>query len=249
MKKFSIFSLLILFLSSGCGTRFVYFQQKKESSNSYSKIEVTKPADVNTHIIQEGDVIEIMVQSADPNIVDLFSPKVDKETNEISGFQVKGNGQLFLPYVGSIYVKGKTINEARVVVSDSLRKYILDPIVSFNLIGFQIKVLGEVQKPGIIVVPFDRATILDGLALCGDLTQYGNPLKIKLIRTEDGVTTNHFIDLSDVDVFKNPHFQLRSNDIIYVETLKRRFARENVSYLSVFAALVNTIAVISLRGR
>jgi polysaccharide biosynthesis/export protein len=238
--------VMAMFLLSSCGSKFIYFQQNKESKNSYENIQITTPPNVRDHIIDAGDVLQIKLYSNDPELTSIFNNTLD-EKGSIAGFQVKSNGAVFIPFVGSLTVKDLSLNQAEILVKDSLNNYINSPNLALDLVAFQVIILGAVKNPGPIIVPSDQASIVNVLALAGDLTGLGNPRNIKLIRETDGKKENHFIDLSNVDVFSNLHYYIESNDIIYVETLKKRFMSENLSYISILSALVNTLLLVSLR--
>jgi polysaccharide export outer membrane protein len=250
-RKVRIGPILILLFAvvlSGCGSKFIYFQQKETSKNTYQNIEVTPKADVRLHIITEGDVIKLNVHSYDASVTEEFNAVVSSGDN-ITGYQVNGTGQLFLPYIGGLKVKDLTIEQAEDLIRDTLSTYLVNVKVALELTAFEIKVLGEVAKPGIILVPFDHGTILDAIALCGDVTFNGNPINVKLIRETDGKTENHFLDLTDVDIFRSPYYQLKSKDILYVETLKRQIVRENLTFISIFSSLLSTATIIITLSR
>ncbi len=239
--------LVSLILLNSCGSRLIYFQQKKESKNTYENITVTQPPDVRKHVIKEGDVLQIRLYSSDPTLIAMFNTNLLDEKNAISGYQVKSNGTIFIPFVGNLYVKDQTLDVAQKMVRDSLSRYVNSPNMALDLVAFQVIVLGEVGLPGPTLVPTDKASVIDVIALTGDISQYGNPTTIQLIREEGDIKRGHLIDISDVDVFRNPYYFVQSNDVLYVETLKRQFLRENLSYLTMLSTLINTLVILSLR--
>lgn len=246
MKRLSILILLTL-LFSACGNKFIYFQMKKDSQNSYDNIQVVNPPDIRSHVVEEGDVLQIRLFSDDEKMINLFNQNVLDEKNSISGYQVKNNGNIFLPFIGDLAVKGKTLDQAEQLIKDSLSVYVSAPNLALDLTAFQVIVLGAVRAPGPVLVRTDKASIIDVIAFAGDLSDYGNPRNIKVVRDVDGKKMNRFLDLSDVDVFKDPYFYIGSNDIIYVETLKRRFVQENLTVLSLVSTMLNVVALIALR--
>jgi polysaccharide export outer membrane protein len=83
-------------------------------------------------------------------------------------------------------------------------------------------VLGEVRSPGSYTVANQRISIIDALALAGDLTIYGNRKTMTLIREHNGKRTFIPIDLTNKELFNSPNFYLVQNDVIYVEPNKTK---------------------------
>jgi len=245
--KAILMGLMTVFLLSSCGGRLIYFQQKKESKNTYENIQVAVPPSIQDHIIKEGDVLHIRLSSSDQNLINIFSKNVLDEKQSISGYQVQTNGGIFIPFVGNLHVKDMSLSDAHNLLNDTLSHYVNDPNIALELAAFKVIVLGAVQSPGPKLVPSDQASLVDVIALAGDLSVYGNPEKIKVIREVNGNKVNKTLSLSDIDVFMDPFYYINSNDIIYVETLKRQFLRENLSYVAILSTLVNTLLLVTLR--
>lgn len=232
---------------SSCGGKMIYFQKKKESKNDFSQIKVAQPNQVQNHIIEEGDVLQIRVFSDDKNLIETFNKNTLDAENSIVGYQVQNDGSIFIPFAGNVFVKGLTMNSAEKSLRDTLSYFTKIPNLVLDLVAFKVTVLGSVNKAGSVLVPTDNASIIDVLALTGDLTEFGNPNQIKVIRQKGVDKEIHILDLSDIDVFSDSFYYVQSNDIIYVEPLKRRFVKENVSYISIFATLLNTAVLINYR--
>ena len=93
--------------------------------------------------------------------------------------------------------------------------------------------------------PGDRMTIIDALSLAGDIDIDGKRNNIKVIRQAGDKKTVTFIDMSSVDVFKSDAYYLKSNDIIYVESLAKKAFKENIVYISLATTLINTFLIIA----
>lgn len=71
--------------------------------------------------------------------------------NDLSGvFKVDGSGFIALPLVGNMDVKGKTLREFELALSEKLKEgYMTEPKVSAEVANFRpFYILGEVQQPG-----------------------------------------------------------------------------------------------------
>ena len=168
--------------------------------------------------LQPGDRLRITVFSRDRELTDLFNLNDrtgggNNNGNERHPYTVRTDGTVEIPTIGPVRVQGLT----RQQVADEIKyqllssKLLLDPTVI-------VDVLGEVGHPGRLQIPTDQITILDALALAGDLTIYGKRENILVLRTEKNVQTPYVIDLTNSrSVYESPVYYLQQNDIVYVE--------------------------------
>lgn len=236
---FLVASLLI----SSCGKKLIYFQEKEGSKNKFNNIEVAKPENTRDHIIEAGDILGLKINTTNPALSEEFA-KYLTNSSTIPGLLVQENGTLFLPYTGSLKVAGKSITEAEKIIGDELEKSVVNLTIQLTLNSFRVTVLGEVKSAGIKNSPGDRMTIIDALSLSGDLGNDANRKNIKVIRQAGDKKTTYFMDMSSVDVFRSEAYYLKSNDIVYVEPLPRRYIKENITYVSLFLTIVNTLVII-----
>jgi len=133
-------------------------------------------------------------------------------------YWVSKDGTIDFPVLGQVRVAGFTQKELEMHFKDLLKPYLKqDPIVTVRLDNFRITVLGEVNRPGEILIDRDHINIMEALALAGDMTVYGKRDEVKIIRVQpDGKTQIATIDVSSADIFSSPFFYLQQNDQIYV---------------------------------
>jgi polysaccharide export outer membrane protein len=125
--------------------------------------------------------------------------------------------------LGTIKVGGLTRIETTNKIKDLLKSgHISDPIVNVRLLNFKVSVLGEVSKPGVFSISGERVTLVEALALAGDLTIYGKRNSILLIREKNGVKTYEKIDITKTDFINSKNYYLSQNDVIYVEPNKTK---------------------------
>lgn len=175
--------------------------------------------------LQPGDRLRITVFSRDRELTDLFNLNDrtgggNNNGNERHPYTVRTDGTVEIPTIGPVRVQGLT----RQQVADEIKyqllssKLLLDPTVIVEYYDLAITVLGEVGHPGRLQIPTDQLTILDALALAGDLTIYGKRENIMVLRTEGNVQTPYVIDLTNSrSVYESPVYYLQQNDIVYVE--------------------------------
>ena len=107
---------------------------------------------------------------------DLLEISVFEEEKLNKTLRVSSQGNISLPLLGILRVKGLTANELEKEIRDLLaEKYLQDPHVSVFIKEYrnqQISVIGAVEKPGVYEVKGQK-TILDMLAMAGGLS--GSP--------------------------------------------------------------------------
>ncbi|MCC6722549.1 MAG: polysaccharide biosynthesis/export family protein [Bacteroidia bacterium] len=243
-----IFFFILALQLMSCGKKLIYFQESEKSKNKYNNISIAKPEEVREHIIEAGDIIGLKIISTNKELNEEFSKystsSSDKGENAVSGILVQENGTIFLPYIGSIKVTGTSIVEAEKNILEELNKTIVNITIELRLNSFRVTVLGDIRSPGIKNSPGDRLTIIDALSLSGDLGDDANRKNIKVIRQKGDKKITYLLDISSIDIFNSEAYYLKSNDIVYVESLQRRFLKENLTYVSLLLTLVNTIAIL-----
>lgn len=140
------------------------------------------------------------------------------------GYFVDQNGMIDFPVLGQIFVAGKTLEEAKQEILDSLQPYLKDPVVNIRYLNFKITVLGEVNAPGTVRLTNKRVTLLEAIGMAGDLTSYANRSNVLVIREENGSRSYQRLNLRKEDVFASPYFYLQQNDVVYIEPIRARVA-------------------------
>lgn len=67
---------------------------------------------------------------------ELTSPAGSQQQTVANGRLVRSDGSLFYPYIGNIKVAGMTIEELRQTISSKLGKYVENPQVDVNVVGY-----------------------------------------------------------------------------------------------------------------
>jgi polysaccharide export outer membrane protein len=138
-------------------------------------------------------------------------------------YLVDNDGFIEFPVLGHLQVGGLTKGELEELISDKLKAYLQNPIVTVRMSGYKISVLGEVARPGIFTVNYEKINIFEALALAGDLTIWGMRDNVKLIReNSNGQSEVININLNRSDIVSSPHYYLQQNDILYVTPNKSK---------------------------
>lgn len=198
-------------------------------------------------IIQPKDMLSIVVSTKDPELAAIFNLGVQtnragysKEyaaTNSqyLSGYVVDNNGDIDFPVLGKIHAAGLSRWALQEKITRELteRDLLKDMVVTVQFMNFKVSVLGEVKKPGTYSIEGDKVTVLEAIAMAGDLTVYGIRDEVYVIREENGARQNFKLDLRSKDIFNSPAYYLRQNDIIYVKPNEVRAGQSTINQNSV----------------
>ena len=146
-------------------------------------------------------------------------------------FLVTNEGTINFPVLGTLHVKGLTVNELENMIASQIEgKYLKSrPVVTVRLSNYKISVLGEVNSPGTYTVPSEKVSIYGALAMAKDMTIYGRRDNVKLIREDStGKKSIHELDLNDANIIKSPYFYLQQNDVLYVTPNKTKAKNSDI---------------------
>ena len=261
------FSLVSLALFS-CATpeKIAYFQDTAEQEKTIKVPQATVR-------LQPGDMVSIIVNTKDAesaNMLNLpyvsqrlgaYSQEGTYTNSQMSGYTLDPKGDVDFPIVGKINLAGLTRSEAsakvkQVLLDNHLVSDVFNPVVTVEFMNLGISILGEVNRPGRFALPKDNLTILDALALAGDLTIYGNRENVRVVRTEGDTQQTHIVDLCSAEsVLNSPVYFLKQNDVIYVEPNEVKMRQSTVngnnirssSFWISIASLLTTITLFFIR--
>ena len=252
--------LSLTLFSCSSPRKIKYFQDIPDSG----KLKTIAKAEYLEPTIQADDILTILVETVDPQAtasINLGNVPVQSTGSIIgtsvsaqqvlSGYLVSKSGYVEVPVLGRIKLLGYTTEEARDIVLKEALKYFKEPTVIVRYANFKISVTGEVLKPGQYIMPNEKVSIMDALAVAGDLTIFGKRENVLLIRENaDGTKTPYRINLKNSDIMSAPYYYLKQNDIIYVEPRKAKSDATDASqakYITLAGALLSIILVLAYR--
>jgi polysaccharide export outer membrane protein len=260
--KFSIKILSTVLLATllvGCNAtkRIVYDFNKEESVKSLladGQIRI-KPHDRLTIVVssQNPELAAPFNTSTSYNALS-FNPLTATASNGAQSLQVRTvdeNGLLEFPMIGKIQCQGKTRKE----LSDEIAKkiidggYISDAIVNIQFADLKFFVLGEVARPGQYDITRDKITVLEALAMAGDMTIYGNRSNVAVIRRNDDKKYEVFeLNFLEGGQMTSPAFYLQQGDVIYVQPNKYKAATSEINqnrtfWLSIVSTLITATSL------
>ncbi len=176
-KLFHAILLFALFLSAGC---------VKKETLSELPVATGEQRYTTSYRIAPGDILTIFIWR---------NPEISTEV------VVRPDGFLSAPLIGEVPVSGKTAEEISKDVTEVLKEYLKDPIVSVIVKNFngtykeQVRVLGEATNP-MRMLYRDAMTLMDVMISVGGLTRFADGDNAVLIRKEDGVEKQYRIRLN-----------------------------------------------------
>lgn len=161
------------------------------------------------------------------------------------GYTVNDSGYIKLPLIGNQFVKGLTTDEISTLLEEKLDEFLKFPTVNVKLANFRISILGEVKSPGNYYFFENEVTLFQAISNAGDMTDFGDRTKIKLVRKLDSGSKVVHLDLSKIDQLTSEYYFLQPHDVVYVEPVKAKVFSINVRPFT-FAMSVASISLVVL---
>jgi polysaccharide biosynthesis/export protein len=157
-----------------------------------------------------------------------------------TGFFLDPEGNLELPYVGRLKLEGLTLKAAENLVTEKLKGYFETPVVRIQLLSFHFTILGEVNNEGRYTVFDQNANIIDAITLAGNLNDFADRSKIKIVRFTGTEAEVFYVNTLREDLLGQPGFFLQPNDLVIVPPLKARASKKYT-----LPAYTTTISIVS----
>ena len=215
--------------------------------------------------IKPYDRLTVVVSSKDPELAAPFNvmtsynslsnnPIGQTNVSSANGLQIRtvdAKGDLYMPIIGTLHCEGMTRTE----LADQIAKriidggYIADAAVNIQFADMKVFVMGEVARPGQFDVTRDQITILEALAMAGDMTIYGNRENVTVVRKESGQTKTYRLNLLDAQCFASPAYYLQQGDVVYVQPKKQRAATGEINqnrslWISIASTLLSAASLV-----
>jgi len=261
LTRYAVF-LMLIYLGVWGGTTscvspksIVYFQGDTSRYHSQEISQNYIPT------IQNNDLLSVIVGSLNAEANEMFNTAntaMTASTNYSAtsagarlqplGYLVNQDGNIEIPMIGKVKVKGLTTSAAADTIHARLLNYLKEPSVVVRNLNFKVSVLGEVKLPSVYVIPDEKITLPEVLSMAGDLTIYGNRSNVMVIREENGKREYARINLTARDIFNSPYYYLHKNDVIYVEPVKSKMldTDSRVRTVPLIATIVGGISTLGI---
>lgn len=251
IRTFVLFVILLSFIFSCVSKKEIIYFQKDE-------IDQSKVSNSYKTIIKPDDLLQITITALDIEAVkpfNLAAVTFSNSTNAAIGqaqqqnYLVDTRGEIDFPVLGKLKIGGLSRNEVINLLKKKLDPdYIKDPNIIIRIANYKVSVLGDVRKPGSYTIPNERITILEAIALAGDLNLSGQRYNVVVNREEAGKKVQYHVDLLSKKIFTSPVYYLQQNDVVYVEPNYARIqSASSNSNTGLFISMTSLlIAVITL---
>ena len=254
-KLFPVLLLIVLLSSCKTPQNITYFQ----GIENITEEQMSAMNQTHNPKICIDDVLIINVTSPDRETAAPYNPPpygiympgeseigISAETQNLYTYLVDDKGYINFPVLGRVKIAGLTINEANRMMEDLIKESLPSVLVNISIANFKVRIIGEVVRPNEYTIKSTRVSILDVIAMAGDLTIMGDRKNVLLLRDNNGVKERLKYDLTDPAIFTEPHYYLQQNDVVYVypnNAQKRNsmFSNENSFKVSLFSLILSSI--------
>lgn len=226
------FSTLLLAVAS-CTTPkdIAYFQDVTPG-------QTIQPMNRNDIKVRPEDKLSIVVSTQDPALSSMFNLVTTQNrigsggsggtlggsssgSGQTSLYTVDADGDINFPVLGRLHVAGMNRTQLSKYIETEIksRELVKDPIVTVDFANTGISVLGEINSPGRVEFNKDHLTIVEAIAMAGDIAPDGMRQNVTVMREgPDGQQTVYKVDLTDMNqLAQSPVYYMQQNDVIYVE--------------------------------
>lgn len=143
----------------------------------------------------------------------------------VENLQVDASGQILLPLIGSVIVRGKTTTELSHEIAEKLQaSYMQYPQVSVTVADTasqKVTVEGAVNEAGVFELK-GRTSLLEAVARAKGASKAANLRKVSIVRSVDGVAHAATFDLAAISEGKARNPEVIANDVVIVDTSKSK---------------------------
>ena len=96
-------------------------------------------------------------------------------------------------------------------------------------------------------MPEEKLSILEALALSGDITNFGRKDNVLVVREENGKRTIARLNVKDPAIYKSDYFYLHKDDLVYIEPNRKKPTGTDqtlVRNISLGASLLSVLAIL-----
>jgi len=244
--NFLLYLLILQLIITGCKSRKVkdetYLQNAYDTTIAKAKYQEYK--------FKIDDILAIQVIAGSQKQEDASLYNLPTAGNSRSGvastYQIDSLGFITFPRVGRIKVVSLTKDEVASSITKLLIDEVKNPLVIVRLDRFKVNVLGEVKKPGVLLMQSDKVNIIDVITEVGDIADYGKKNDIMVLRKSEGKYETYRVDLTNVAFINSPAFQIFPDDIIYVgpSEKKAKFSQERTNFLRDFSIVMSAVSTL-----
>ena len=185
-----------------------------------------------------GDRLYIYVYSVDERVDKMFnssSGTIGIQMLQGSGgaggsydlytYLVQEDGCIDFPMVGRVPVRGMTTRGVKRVLEDELSSFIKS-YGDYQMMSVEVKIVRRSfsvisdRGSGTFNIQKEKVTIFEALAMAGDIGDFGDRSKVRIVREKEGQTQVKEFDVRSEDIINSEFYYIEPNDVIYIQRIK-----------------------------
>jgi polysaccharide export outer membrane protein len=245
---------LLLLSSCVSNKKYIYLQDKGNVKADSSGL---MPVQTYTYKLQKGDILYVALSTDDERLNRIFVPAGSNNVMQqgqgvagtpfyFTGFTLTQEGEIELPYLGKVKIGGQSIENAKAILEEALKKYFKVFFLQLKVAEFRFSVLGFVNRPGQFFFQQNKVNIFEAISQAGELQGMSKKMEIQLYRQYPEGIKMHVIDLTDRSIINSPYFYIQPNDLLYVVPLKARTLGDMSNLQSSFGVIAPLLGTLLL---
>ena len=145
--------------------------------------------------------------------------------NDLYTYLVQDDGCIDFPMVGRILVRGKTTRDVKHLLEAELSSFIKGygdykmMSVEVNIVRRSFSVISD-RGSGTFNIQKEKITIFEALAMAGDIGDFGDRSRVRIVRETEGLTQIKEFDVRSEDIINSEYYYIEPNDVIYIQRIK-----------------------------
>lgn len=188
--------------------------------------------------VRTGDRLYVYVYSIDERVSSMFNASGNgvnssqiRQGNGAGGsydlytYLVYDDGTIDYPMVGRMNVRGMTTREIKNELEHRLMEYVQEQTeykmlsVEVNIVRRSFSVISD-HGSGTFNIDREKVTIFEALAMAGDIGDFGDRSKVRIVREIEGNTQVKVFDVRSDDIVNSEYYYIEPNDVIYIQRIK-----------------------------
>lgn len=188
--------------------------------------------------VRVGDRLSVYVYSIDERVSKMFNPSgtgvnisqirqgsATGGSYDLYTYLVLEDGTIDYPMVGRVPVRGLTTREIKRKLEGELSTYVSGYSdyqtlsVEVNIVRRSFSVISD-RGSGTFNIPKEKLTVFEALAMAGDIGDFGDRSKVRIVREIEGQTQVRVFDVRSEDIINSEYYYIEPNDVIYIQRIK-----------------------------
>ena len=188
--------------------------------------------------VRTGDRLYVYVYSIDERVSSMFNASGNgvnssqiRQGNNSGGsydlytYLVYDDGTIDYPMVDRFAVRGMTTREIKNELEHRLMEYVQEQTdykllsVEVNIVRRNFSVISD-HGSGTFSLTKEKVTIFEALAMAGDIGDFGDRSKVRIVREIEGQTQVKVFDVRSEDIVNSEFYYIEPNDVIYIQRIK-----------------------------